>query len=1237
MAVGLGLGGSISLPTLVQRITVDTRDIDKAAASIGGRFGAMLPTVAKVGSAMTKFVTLPILGIGVAAAKAAIDFESSFAGVRKTVDATEAEFEALAQGFRNLALEIPVSVNELNRIGELGGQLGVAKEQLIDFTRVVASLSVATNLSTEQAAEDLARFATILQLPQTQFENVGSAVVDLGNKFAGTESEIIGFGLRIAGAGKIAGLSAGEILGIGTAMSSVGVEVERGGTAVQRVLIEMTKAAAQGGSALGEFAKVAGTTADEFARLFQDDPAEAFVRFVEGLGRSGQEAFNILERLELADARLIASFTALAGAGQQLRDALQTGNSAFELNIALAVEAEKRFATFESRLGLFRNRINDALIDAGPAILDALEPVLDIVEAVAKAFTDLPAPVQRAVVQLGLVAAAIGPGLLLAAKFATAWAKVRAVLEGTRFASLVAGMVGMNRQLSTLATAEAAAGFNNVRITATGAAVVVGRLGTALRVLGRIGVAAAVLGVIELTQRLAEAQRKAQDLASRKFPGVVGDTQQIEDEREALSSLVDEIRLTKELKDRFGTPIEAIVSGGALDVTDRLAILRAELERLEKVRRSHGVKGFFENLFGFGVGAEVDAIAHDLVILEKAVVATDAALSGATFRSVNRGKPFPILDDKDITALGKYRDLIIQANERGADAAAVAEAILRGNVDLARQLALGLEEAAEKGETVVLPIEQLREALKFATEDELKAFNDRLKESTKAVDNLFKTLVGEKLELPDLGLGDRVEAASADAILDAENKIADINDRLKDLDDKQREQRGRDRAATLRDIDAARRDLSEAQRDLGKASQRNITEGFQSIVTSNVAFMRRFFDDIGQIARAGFPLLANTLVDMGAEGARIAREAVAKIAGGEGLGTMEQALIDAVLLSKRGLDGAIARFKPNIEEVAGDNIVSPLRDKLNEIGFLIAKGLPPESAKGFLDIFIEEFDRLTALKGVELDPLTEGLIQAAEEADTAAERFIFLQSALDSLSPPPLDIDIEKFTEKEQDVLRRLNKLGLLNTVTDIAADPSKAFGAIGETVRRLTGLTEKQWRAIVNAIVEKGEAERDLDELTKERTVRIKAEFESQLPTPLRRDLPPGTEYSAGGHTYRVLEDGSIRQVRHMGGLVMHGGGLLPGSGEVDIRALRGEFIVNPMSTRRYLPLLHAINNDRKMHDGGVVSPRGSDGTWLEGVVIQNLNINGPVYADSDGVKRLARDLAPAIDSQLRERRRQR
>ncbi len=316
------------------------------------------------------------------AANAAIDFESSFAGVRKTVDATEAEFEILEQGMLDLAKEIPVSVNELNRIGELGGQLGVAKDSLIGFTEVVAKMGVTTNLTVEDAATRFAQFANITQMPQDQFENLGSAVVELGNNSAATEAEIVEFGQRIAGAGEIAGFTEGDILGIGTAVASLGVNAEAGGTAIQKVMLTITESVELGDEKLATFAETAGMSADRFARKWRSDPAQAFIAFTEGLGKAGTSSIGILKQLGLTDQRLIRSFLSLASAGDLLATSTETGNSAFRDANALQEEAAKRFETTESKILLAKNQIEDLKIAAGEGLAVALGDA-------AQAFTDV--------------------------------------------------------------------------------------------------------------------------------------------------------------------------------------------------------------------------------------------------------------------------------------------------------------------------------------------------------------------------------------------------------------------------------------------------------------------------------------------------------------------------------------------------------------------------------------------------------------------------------------------------------------------------------------------------------------------------------------------------------------------------------------------------------------------------------------------------------------------------------
>ena len=373
------------------------------AKTLGDRIDRSGAAMGRAGSALTP-LSLGVAALGVGALKAAIDFESSFAGVIKTVDdATDSMGrltpvgEALKQSFRDLALEIPISANELAGIGEVAGQLGIETQNIAGFTETMAKLGVTTNLSAEEAATSLARLANVTGLPQTEFERLGSTVVALGNNLATTESEIVMFGQRIAGAGAIAGLSEPQILAIGGAMSSVGIEAEAGGTAVQKVLLTMNDAVAAGGAELVRFADLSGQSVEQFAAGWRDNAGAQFTAFVEGLAAQGDQASAVLKDLIGTDQRLQRAFLSLAQSGDTLRNAMSLANVAWVENTALAKEAEIRFQTTSAELTILWNNVKDVAISLGEALLPTLkdavgflqESVVPVLRDAVKWFEDL--------------------------------------------------------------------------------------------------------------------------------------------------------------------------------------------------------------------------------------------------------------------------------------------------------------------------------------------------------------------------------------------------------------------------------------------------------------------------------------------------------------------------------------------------------------------------------------------------------------------------------------------------------------------------------------------------------------------------------------------------------------------------------------------------------------------------------------------------------------------------------
>lgn len=338
----------------------------------------------KTADVIAKTMKYGALGVGVGLAlsvKAAADFESHFAEVRKTVSTNARGFAVLEKGIRRMARTIPVSANQLSDLAGQAGALGIRSRDLLRFTRTAAELGIATDLSAEDAANALARLSNIMGTSGKDFRRLGSTLVRLGNNGASTEAEIAAMALRISGAGKQVGLSEAQVLSYASALASVGIEAEAGGSAISRVFVNIATAVAVGGRALKGFADVAGMSTDAYQKAFRSNAADATLRFIEGLARikrSGGDVFSTLENLRLGEIRVRDALLRASGAGRLFREQLAIGNEEWRRNTALTREANQRYQTAAARLQRLKNQVTDWGISIGQKLLPHLTKMMDI-------------------------------------------------------------------------------------------------------------------------------------------------------------------------------------------------------------------------------------------------------------------------------------------------------------------------------------------------------------------------------------------------------------------------------------------------------------------------------------------------------------------------------------------------------------------------------------------------------------------------------------------------------------------------------------------------------------------------------------------------------------------------------------------------------------------------------------------------------------------------------------------
>lgn len=413
------------LARLDVNIGSDTREVLSGFARVSQAAEQMAKDIQRAGRSLEGFgrslsiqVTAPLTGIAALATKATADFETAMVGVAKTVDAPAEAIQALGRHFQAVSERIPVAANELAKIAEEAGQLGIAIQNIPEFAEVVAGLRVSTNLA-DEAATTLARFANIMGTAQTEFDRMGSTIVALGNNLATTEREIAEMALRIAGAGRQIGFTEAQVLAFAGALSSVGIAADAGGSALSRTMIRIASAVDQGGDKLRLFASVAGMSADEFARRFREDAAGAIQAFIAGLAtveQRGVSALRVLDELGLTEIRVRDMLLRSSSAAGVLTNALQIGATAWEENNALTDEASRFYERLAAQFQVLRNRLVNITAEFGDALRPAIDQavevghrLLNVARELVQWFGRLDEETRVQVTQLGVLVAAIGP------------------------------------------------------------------------------------------------------------------------------------------------------------------------------------------------------------------------------------------------------------------------------------------------------------------------------------------------------------------------------------------------------------------------------------------------------------------------------------------------------------------------------------------------------------------------------------------------------------------------------------------------------------------------------------------------------------------------------------------------------------------------------------------------------------------------------------------------------------
>lgn len=495
-----------------------TKVAGQAVAKLGKKVGDKMQTIGKdlmgAGATMTAAVTTPIVAVGKSAVNSIIDFESAFTGVTKTVDETATTtYGDLQESIKSMATVTASSKEEIARIMEVSGQLGISADDITEFTRTMIELGDTTDLSAEEAAVALAQFRNITGETATKdVYKLGSALVDLGNNFETNEVDIMNMSSYLASTAHNLGFSETQILGLSTAMASLGINAEAGGSALSKTFSQFEKithgATKSAKSQMETLQKLLGARNNkEITDMWEANPNEFFVRFLEGLNKVEKEGGSMtatLNELGLSAVRQMNGLNALVANTDKLKDAERTASQAYKEGNALQVEADKRYGTTASKIQQMKEKVDNLALEFGDNLMPILEKALGVLDKAVAWFSSLDEEAQENIVKFGLVAAAIGP-------VTTAIGGLTTVGGGavTMLSSLVSGAIQIPGKMASMASAIASASGTTGKLTtallgSTEGMSTFAKVGNGLKMAGLIGILIAVIANFDKITAAAE-------------------------------------------------------------------------------------------------------------------------------------------------------------------------------------------------------------------------------------------------------------------------------------------------------------------------------------------------------------------------------------------------------------------------------------------------------------------------------------------------------------------------------------------------------------------------------------------------------------------------------------------------------------------------------------------------------------------------------------------------------------
>ena len=330
------------------------------------------------------------MGTVIVPIKMAMDFESAMADVRKVVDFdTPQQFKEMEQQLLSMTHKIPMASTELAKIAASGGQLGIARQDIAQFTETIAKMSVAFDMTAEQAGDSMAKLANVYKIPIKQINVLGDAINHLSNSSPAKASDIVNTLGRVGGVAKQFGLTELQTASLSNALISLGKTPEVAGTAINGMLTKLMTAE-KGGKDFQAALKNMGISAKQLKKDIAQNGEQALMDFLKAINKlpKDQQMGTLVDLFGLEYADDVAVLSGSLETYQKSIDALKSKGKDGKPNFSGSMDKEfaARSATTANNLQLFKNQMAHLGINIGSVMLPAVNALLNEMKPLVDSF-----------------------------------------------------------------------------------------------------------------------------------------------------------------------------------------------------------------------------------------------------------------------------------------------------------------------------------------------------------------------------------------------------------------------------------------------------------------------------------------------------------------------------------------------------------------------------------------------------------------------------------------------------------------------------------------------------------------------------------------------------------------------------------------------------------------------------------------------------------------------------------